>query len=302
MAKIIFHCGAHKTASSHLQNNLKGNKNYLAQKGIKYIKLKYYSDLGDRIIRLRNKLGEEDYEVEQEVNQIKNIINESIKGYDYALISYEGVFGSMSVYQQETIYPKAKQLIEVYNTILEGHEVVPLFVTREYLSYLKSAYKWKLKNSRTTYSLSEFMADFKLEEPRWTEIIQNLERVFGSPIVWAFEDYIREPDKFLLSLFNVFPETGIKAEDLKVSFEKNNESKGLNVIKTHMLINKCVPNKYLTKAFNSRISRHLKNEYLFIGKLLKNPMNFNLEEEFKGAQHIYQEEISRVKSEYSGHE
>lgn len=98
MAKIIFHCGAHKTASSHLQHNLRLNKHYLEAKGIKYIKLKYHRGLGEKMIRLRQEFNNEDFDANKIMNEIRQIINDSIKGYDKAIISYEGVFGSMNHY------------------------------------------------------------------------------------------------------------------------------------------------------------------------------------------------------------
>src|SRR5699024_6035831 len=128
MAKIFFHCGAHKTASSHLQHALKLNQAYLKSRGIKYIKLKYHKNLGRRMMRLRSCWDQKEYDTAKEINSIRKIINESLRGYDKAILSYEGVFGEMSHYKSKTIYPDAEKLIAIYKIILYVHKIIADFV------------------------------------------------------------------------------------------------------------------------------------------------------------------------------
>ncbi|HLS31159.1 MAG TPA: hypothetical protein VK021_09905 [Flavobacteriaceae bacterium] len=293
MAKIIFHCGAHKTASSHLQHNLHLNKEYLEAIGVKYIKLKYHRGLGEKMIRLRQEFNNEDFDANKIMNEIRQIINDSIKGYDKAIISYEGVFGSMNHYNLKTVYPDAETLMKIYKDILQGHEVIPAFAIRNYNDFITSAYKWLLQYDEIRIKFSEFSAQLELNSARWTEILKALNQTYSRPIVWTLEDYKSKSNEILSTLINEISDEKTSPDKLKIFEGKRNSASGKNIIKLHYTANRWLGTKNRQRA-KYRINKYFNESNVFFGNLLPNPIDITLETKFDTIP-SYQKETTEIK-------
>ncbi|HLS31160.1 MAG TPA: hypothetical protein VK021_09910 [Flavobacteriaceae bacterium] len=295
MAKILFHCGAHKTASKHLQYNLKLNEKYLASKGIKYIDLQNYKGLSSKMIHLRRKYKKEDYDIVKASDEIRQIINEGIKGYDKAIISYEGPFGDMNHHKLKTIYPNAEELIIIYKDILKDHEVTPVYVTRNYNDFINSAYKWQLKYGYTNIKLSESAENLDFQTPRWSAIINALNQTFTNPIVWSFEDYKTNADNIFCALINQISDETIPCEKLQFYEGKRNAASKKNIVKFHYIVNQIFRGKIRRRRINIKTNRHFGQTANFICALLPNPVDISLKERFDSMP-IYEKEMESIKN------
>src|SRR5699024_7318169 len=220
MARIILHGGAHKTASKHLQHNLLLNKAYLETKGVKYIPPKFKGPLIRTMLRVRRKFDRKTFDLQRAKDDIRAMINDRIGDYENVIFSYEGIFGSMNMQGNQTIYATAEPLIELYGEILEEHEVIPAYAIRNYSDYVLSAYKWLVKNTGYSRPLSKFLADFDREEKRWSQIIEALAQTFDQPFIWNVEAYKSNPDRVLMKLLDQITPGGVEPEALKTDDKK----------------------------------------------------------------------------------
>lgn len=295
MAKILFHCGAHKTASKHLQYNLKLNEEYLASKGIKYIDLQKYKGLSSKMIRLRRGYKKENYDTSKGIDEIRKIINDGIKGYDKAIISYEGPFGDMNHHKLKTIYPNAEELISIYKDILKDHVVTPVYVTRNYNDFINSAYRWLLKFGKTNIKLSELAENLDFQTPRWSVIISALNQTFTNPIVWSFEDYKTNADNIFCALINQFNDEPIPCERLQFYDGKRNATSRKNIVKFHYIVNHIFRGKNRRRKINFKTNKHFGQTANFICAPLPNPVDISLKERFDSMP-VYKKEIENIKN------
>lgn len=295
MAKILFHCGAHKTASKHLQYNLKLNQEYLASKGIKYIDLQHYKGLGPKMARLRRRYKNEDYDKAKGIDEIGQIINEGIKGYDKAIITFEGPFGEMIHHKAKTVYPNAEELIVIYKDILKGHAVTPVYVTRNYNDFINSAYKWLLKFGRANSKLSELAENLDFKTPRWSVIINALNQTFTNPIVWSFEDYKTNADNIFCALINQISDEPIPCEKLQFYKGKKNATSRKNIVKFHYIVNHIFRGKNRRKKINFKTNKHFGQTANFFCAPLPNPVDISLKERFDSMP-VYEKEIESIKN------
>src|SRR5699024_259128 len=135
LMKIIYHFGAHKTASTHLQFNLNLNRNLLERHGVKYFCFHNVGSLQADTIKIRNTIDDPE-KVKNYIDKTRKQIEEEIQGFDTAIISYEGSLGNLSQHHYQYIYEDAEKLIKIFQKILHQHQVIPLYALRNYDSFL----------------------------------------------------------------------------------------------------------------------------------------------------------------------
>lgn len=286
MAKVLFHFGAHKTASSHFQYNLNLNSDLLKEKGVIYHKIKFYNDtLGPNMIKFRDShyKGKVLNELK---DKIRAEINESIEGYDYALLSYEGVIGSMDISNSSKIYPHAEEIIKAYKEILSDHEVIPAYTTRNYDDFVISAYKWLIRRLKKTYKLSEFVDTVNLTPNRWTEILDSFYDNFGTTLVWTIEDYKTNAQNIIHKLVNEISETPIAMDELIFDEEKQNESNEKQSLNFFYAANKMDQRLRSIgikrpKDMNRRIVINYFSKIKFLAPIIPNCMDIDVRKKFQ---------------------
>ena len=192
------------------------------------------------------------------------------------------------------VYPEAEQLVKIYRDILQDHEVIPVFVIRNYNDFIISAYKWLLKDKEIPVKLSKFAEELELNTPRWSQIIEALFQTFTSPIIWTFEDYKNNANKILCDLINQISHQKISCDNLKTYDKKRNPAAGENFIKLHYTVNRWLGPKVRKRA-KYRINRHFGQSDIFFGKLLTDPMDISLKNRFDSTP-LYEKEIADIKS------
>lgn len=249
--KTIFHLGAQKTASTHLQQNLQLNRKLLKQKGVIYIKLqkvKFYKN----IYRLRDKHKKREFNIEKSLSFIRKSLNNELKGYDTAIISYEGALGNMFLYKTEDIYEEIETQLSFYNEILKGHEVIPVYATRNYDDFLRSTYKWQLEKMKRHLTLNEYLHSIKFSKNRWSFIVQLLDKTFDQSVkMFTYEDYKKDWKKIIYQLIKLAGKS-IQYDELQFDSQKKNVSGKKNEVDCHY-----TTNLFLQKTPNFKGKRRL---------------------------------------------
>ncbi len=187
---IIFHFGAHKTASTHLQYNLALNRKYLNENGIAYFRFQEVKGLQKKADFLAANIHTNVAELKDYAAEIKGIIEHQIKNFDKAIISYEGCLGYHNHLEHTDIYPYADKIIPVYGEILRGHSVLPLYALRDYNDYMDSTYRQELAHGVMKETINTYFANKKISPQRWTQLIEMLKDEFSGTIkIFTFEDY-----------------------------------------------------------------------------------------------------------------
>jgi hypothetical protein len=303
MAKILFHCGAHKTASSHIKYNLELNKKYLESKGVVYFKTQRDGKLRKKAIELRKSINDDNYNVDEAIHYIRAKINEEINGYNFVIFSYEGVFGDLSLFRSKAIYPRAEKLIKIYEQIFKYHDVYPVYVIRDYIDFILSTYKYSVKNG-LALKMSEYLEDFHLDVQRWTKIIKALEQTFEKrPFVWTYETYKKEPCRILCSFLTALLELDINCSELEIDQGKKNKSAGKSIVNIHYALNKYIYhdikllNRPLYRIINKRISKYAEHNQIFFKNLLPDCFDVDLHSKFD-SESEYKDEVKTLKKSF----
>lgn len=267
--RVIVHFGAHKTASTHLQHNLEINREVLERKKIAYLNFNQSRELRYEAIQLRHHIADPAFDSEKSSQRIKSLIEKEIKGYRAAIISYEGILGDMNHAAYSDIYPHAETIIEVYKKIFEDHEVTPVFSSRNYDSFLRSTYKFKLKvgpyrldkKKKFTLTLNEYLRDKALTDYRWTEIVNGLNRAFSRDVnFYTHEDYKKDWKAIVVSIMELTKQF-IDPSELHFDPKKKNVSGSKENLDFYYTLNWLY---HKTPNFKNKEKRYkrLKNKYL----------------------------------------
>jgi len=294
MAKIFFHCGAHKTASTHLQYNLKLNREYLEQKGIAYFRFHEIKGMRQKAVELRENFNQSSYHLNQTIDYLKSSINNEIKDYDYVIVSYEGAFGDIYLQRQKAIYPEVRELIEIYGQIFQHHEVTPIYVTRNYMDFILSSYKMGVNFKGFPFSLSQYAKEIQVKENCWTNIIESLSETFTTPIVWTYENYKGEAPKILYELLRKIKGSSINFEALEFSSERKNSGQGPKMLAFHYTVNKLFKKSRYLDGIKIRINDYFDEDKIFFKGLLKNPIDGQFQKRNKASEN-YDFEIESLK-------
>lgn len=266
--KIILHFGAHKTASSHLQYNLNLNRELLAENGIIYFKFQEIEGLRFEAINIRRNFKNNSFNTSESEKKIRSILEREISGYEMAIISYEGILGDLNQSNYQFIYEDAEELISIYQQILKGHYIVPVFAVRNYDDFLRSTYKYTLKNSRHfSFTLDDYLSRIKAIPNRWTQICDNLNENFNGKLnLYTQEKYRTDWKEIIQRVINL---TGKNIPSLKFDSEDRNVSKKKNLLDFYYTTNKLyqkIPTSSLKERFyNSaryRLPKLIENKVL----------------------------------------
>lgn len=299
--KIVFHSGAHKTASTHLQINLKLNKELINSKGIAYFEFKDIKGMREAANHLRKVFSNEDQtEANRHKAFIKDAINENIKGYESAIISFEGVFGTMNMYNQKDLYPDAEELIKIYKEILEGHEVTAVYAIREYEGFYHSSYNWLLKNIEYDKRYDQYIKTSSYSKNRWSQIIDALDRAFDKTRIFTIEDYKTSSKEITRRIIEL---TGadIKMEELVFEEKEKNVSGNKDNLNYYYTLNK-ISSPFGKSAKKRRIMLKIKDKLQSVfesGLMSKFLMSYSKGKiEKRSTPEDYKNEVIKIKEKF----
>lgn len=236
--KMIFHFGAHKTASSHFQHNLNLNRDRLSKKGIAYLKIhQERGELYRRMERLRDHCRDEDFNVEAEISFIRNAINRQIRDYDSVIISFEPALGDMFHYKHGNLYPDAEITVNLYKRILKGHDVIPVYALRNYDDFFRSIYKWQIRKKQRPITLNEYISQIYFSRHRWTDIVELLDNTFYRPVrVFTYEDYKNKWKEIITCILGLTHKS-ICLEELAFDEERKNAARKAPTLDFYYTVN-----------------------------------------------------------------
>lgn len=302
--KIIFHFGAHKTASTHLQQNLQLNNNLLWRHRIKYFRFHKLPKLRREAILLARNINEKYFDIKYSMENIKNYIESEIGEAECAIISYEGALGNMITERHSEIYSNAEDLIEIYKQIMDDHDVIPIYTIRNYQDFLHSSYKYLMKNGLSlSCTFEEYLQNkINLSPNRWTKIVESLSNTFGQENVHviAYEDYKQNFREIIRNMITL-TDKKIDFNELKFDVRPQNKGSTKEVIDYYYTFNKAYQK---TPSFRgkTRLGKVLKNGFEplsnlpFIQKKLENYKNDSSDMNIKNSE--YEEEKLLLLTKY----
>ena len=186
--KIIIHAGAHKTASTHLQNRLLENEKRVVKSGCSYLGPK---KIRDQFGTLWRALGRSDTPDEQERK-----LAALAAGQPRLVISEENIIGGfkdlMNGPNRAILYPKAVERLARLAQLVAPNPLHIAMAVREPSSYYVSVYNQLLLSGRFQ-TLERFSKGLDPMAVKWSDILRPIAEIPGVAAVsiWRYEDYHR---------------------------------------------------------------------------------------------------------------
>jgi hypothetical protein len=186
--KIIIHAGAHKTASTHLQNRLLENENLVVKSGCSYLGPE---KIRDQFGTLWRALGRSDTPDEQ-----KRKLAALAAGQPRLVISEENIIGGfkdlMNGPNRAILYPKAVERLARLAQLVAPNPLHIAMAVREPSSYYVSVYNQLLLSGRFQ-TWERFSKGLDPTAVKWSDILRPIAEIPGVAAVsiWRYEDYHR---------------------------------------------------------------------------------------------------------------
>ena len=186
--KIIIHAGAHKTASTHLQNRVLENENLVVKSGCSYFGPE---KIRDQFGTLWRALGRSDTPDEQERK-----LAALAAGQPRLVISEENIIGGfkdlMNGPNRAILYPKAVERLARLAQLVAPNPLHIAMAVREPSSYYVSVYNQLLLSGRFQ-TWERFSKGLDPTAVKWSDILRPIAEIPGVAAVsiWRYEDYHR---------------------------------------------------------------------------------------------------------------
>ena len=186
--KIIVHAGAHKTASTHLQNRVLENENLVVKSGCSYLGPE---KTRDQLGTLWRALGRSDTPDEQERK-----LAALAAGQPRLVISEENIIGGfkdlMNGPNRAILYPKAVERLARLAQLVAPNPLHIAMAVREPSSYYVSVYNQLLLSGRFQ-TWERFSKGLDPTAVKWSDILRPIAEIPGVAAVsiWRYEDYHR---------------------------------------------------------------------------------------------------------------
>ena len=186
--KIIIHAGAHKTASTHLQNRVLENENLVVKSGCSYLGPE---KIRDQFGTLWRALGRSDTPDEQERK-----LAALAAGQPRLVISEKNIIGGfkdlMNGPNRAILYPKAVERLARLAQLVAPNPLHIAMAVREPSSYYVSVYNQLLLSGRFQ-TWERFSKGLDPTAVKWSDILRPIAEIPGVAAVsiWRYEDYHR---------------------------------------------------------------------------------------------------------------
>lgn len=199
---IHLHLGAHKTASTYIQQKLRHNRQVLIRNNILF--------LGPKIIKPTLRLAiVSDTHIDHRVDTsiYRNIFSgKSPFPVERLILSDENILGFIRyLYEEGEIYPRLRKRMQLIKSFFLNYSKVPIkifFCIRNYNTFIPSSYCEFIWHN-PFIPFSEFISKVNINtDISWLSIVGDLEAVFGAENItlWKYEDF-REKENQIFSAF-----------------------------------------------------------------------------------------------------
>lgn len=219
--KVYIHIGAHKSASTLIQQNMRENRALFREKyDVDYLLVENLVDTPfirhfRAIANTEKAMSEHRFfeSVEKTTEYIDEAISLSPCGK--ILISWEGILGHSALDRYQGIYTHVKTVSESLKAIFKNQDCRVVLIVRKQDSFIESCYLQQIKEGRTL-SFQEFIESIDIHKISWCNIADTLESDFGENFgVVPFESItILGAKLFLGSFFNFLMGEEIDMEEV----------------------------------------------------------------------------------------
>jgi len=179
--KIIVHLGAHKTATTFIQNCIKINEQALLKNGVAYI----------HPTAMRTKLNNCFLPAKFDVEKIKiTLSNYFSDDTQRLIISEENLMGIPKQIKRGKVYTFKENSIKNIQKTFENHEIEFVLTVRSYADFLPSIYMEFLKMNKFCW-FRNFIKNLDLDSFSWTSQVSEIDAMLkpGNTLtVFKFEE------------------------------------------------------------------------------------------------------------------
>lgn len=189
--ELRLHIGAHKTATTHIQNILSANRESLARVGIDY----FPRDLvrNARLVKIVHNNYWQAQEIGKPSFSLEEILVLPVGHLGKILISEENIIGR-SINMLEGLYPQIKRALLPWSAITDQHTTKIYLSIRSFADILPSAYSQVLRDGARVLPFDAYRDFWISSKPKWSHLIEEIRHVFplSELKVWTFERYVEK--------------------------------------------------------------------------------------------------------------
>ncbi|MEG3081838.1 hypothetical protein R3F64_18450 [Halomonas sp. 5021] len=234
--KVYVHVGAHKTASTTIQENIRNNREFFEREhGISFLMSKEIakSDFAHHfrsIAQRGRELTREKYH--KSIQVAKASIEELIEATptDDVFISWEGILGHCSLDEYGGIYTHSDLVAKSLGLIFEKYPTRVIMLIRKQDSFIESCYLQQVKEGEFL-SFDEFVDKIDLEKISWKKVIDDFSENFGNNFLVAPFESIKNlgTTLFLENIFSYIFSKKFDLESIEITSQVNESMSGYGV-------------------------------------------------------------------------
>jgi mRNA-degrading endonuclease YafQ of YafQ-DinJ toxin-antitoxin module len=282
MLNVHIHLGAHKTASTFIQEQLRYNKDTLKNEGIYYVPL--WVTRGQFLQKFHAIVKNEDNVDNDVYTELRRQIFKEVEvtvpqsKLHTIIISDENILGGLGLLARTgEMYTNIEKRISIVKRIFDGDNVKIFFSIRDYNSFYASAYSEAFRSSDYRKDFESFTNHLKILNNSWLNIINCLSNNFDKENIWLwkYEDFKNNEHTIIKKIINTNNDLIIHTDQ---TIRKSLPPKGIQVIR------KCT--SILSKNEVKKLMEYLANDFDFDNKyekLIIQDVNIknNLEKQYK---------------------
>ncbi len=223
MIKVHLHLGAHKTATTSLQEVLRMNKKYLSEKGIYYFPREKFRDLVSRPHfypkMLPSTIDKTFIDVLKEQNDYQ--------GETKVIVSEENLIALVQeVLTSKGFYKNIESRFKRINKFFSDVNVEAVyFTTRSYDEFLPSIYV-QMNRALNFKSFDSFMGRTSLDKLDWYDVVERIKNGINCErlIVEDFKSILKKPENYYDDMIFGVPYSSLKGLDKYLNDGISNEA------------------------------------------------------------------------------
>ncbi len=205
--RVHIHLGAHKTASTFIQNWLSKHMELLAQHQIAYIPL---AKLRQKFMPAFWRAVENPMQTDYQYAQLLACLctEASDLGFDLAntkllLLSEENLLGGLNtLVTQGLLYPRLDQRMKTLAQVFNGFSLQAFLAIRNYADFYPSAYAETIRHQYLK-SYDDYLSGLAWQDNSWLNVIDTLQASLGPIKLWAYEDFRTHTAAILSALLDL---------------------------------------------------------------------------------------------------
>ena len=207
--EVRLHLGAHKTATTHIQQTLLGSREKLGKTGVHYIELhKLRKIFTRRFDKIFGNSGGVLYSSEVQTlrstirDEVGRAAEENKQQFSTLVLSDENIMGHLpKLAHTGKLYGDRARRLELVRAIFIGCPITVAFAIRNYNDFYPSAYTQAIRMG-WSIPYDDYLRRLDLENNAWRIIVADLSRIFGRDRIrlFRYEDYPANSERLFESI------------------------------------------------------------------------------------------------------